>query len=111
MRAHADFIETHHHPRWPIYVIGRIIDFLFTVLYTLLVVRLLLELVGASHSSGFFQFILRVTDPFFAPFRGIVGNTALYGGHAIVWPLVIAIVVCMIVHAILRALLRLLARA
>lgn len=111
MRTQTEFIETEYHPGGPIHVLARIVDFLFGLLYTLLVVRLILELVNAARSSGFFEFIRTVTDPFFAPFRGLVGSTSLDGSHRIVWPIVIAIVAYMIAHAVIRGLLRLLARA
>ena len=111
VRGHADLIETHYHPRWPVHVVSLIIDFLFGVLYTVLLVRLLLELINASHRSGFFQFILWISDPFFAPFRGIVGSSSLYGSHNLVWPIVIAIIAYMILHALIRGLFRLIAHA
>jgi uncharacterized protein YggT (Ycf19 family) len=111
MRAQAELIQTHYPPREPIYVVARIVDFLFGVLYALFLVRLVLELINAAHNSGFFQFIRAVTDPFFAPFRGIVGSTYLDASHPIVWPLVIAIAAYMVVHAIIRGFLRLLMRA
>ncbi len=111
MRAQTELIETeYHHPR-PMVLLTRVIDFLFGVLYTLLLVRLLLELINASRNSGFFEFIRAATDPFFAPFHGIVGSTSLDGSHRIAWPLVIAIAAYMIVHGIIRALLGLFSRA
>jgi uncharacterized protein YggT (Ycf19 family) len=74
-------------------------------------VRLILEFVNAARNSGFFEFIRTVTDPFFAPFRGIVDSTSLGGSHRIVWPIVIAIVAYMIGHVMIRGLLRFFARA
>jgi uncharacterized protein YggT (Ycf19 family) len=111
MRTQTELIETPYHPGGPIYALARIVDFLFGLLYTLLLVRLVLEFVNATRNSGFFEFIRTVTDPFFAPFRGIVGTTSLDGSHRIVWPIVIAIVAYMIGHAVIRGLLRLIARA
>lgn len=111
MGTRTDLIETGYPAGGPIYALGRVIDFLFGILYTLLVVRLVLEFINAARGSGFFVFIRRLTDPFFAPFQGIVGSTAVDGSHRIVWPIVIAIVVYMIVHALIRGFLRLLVRA
>jgi hypothetical protein len=108
MRTHTELIE--YHTPGPFQVLSRIIDFLFGLLYTILLVRFGLELINASHGSGFFRFIVGVTDPFFAPFRGIVGNTAV-DGHQVVWPIVVAILAYMILHALIRGLLRLLVRA
>ena len=82
-------------------VLTRAIDFPLVASDTLLLVRLLLELINASHNSGFFQFIRAATNPFFAPFRGIVASTSLDGSHRIARPLVIAIAAYMIVHGII----------
>lgn len=92
--------------------IAQVLDYLFGLLYSLLAIRLLLELIGARRSAGFVQFIASVTNPFYAPFRGIVANDyALDSSHPIVWPIVIAIVAYMILHAAIRGLLRLVARS
>jgi uncharacterized protein YggT (Ycf19 family) len=111
MRAETELIETQYRPLGPIQVVARIIDFLFGVLYTLLVVRFFLELINAARNSGFFEFIRGLTDPFLAPFRGIVGSTWLDASHRIVWPIVVAIVAYAIAHALIRGLLGLIARA
>jgi uncharacterized protein YggT (Ycf19 family) len=111
MRTQTELIETEYHPLGPVHVLARIVDFLFGVLYALLLVRFVLEFMNAARDSGFFEFIRGLTDPFFAPFRGIVESTSLDGGHRIVWAIVIAIVAYMIAHAIIRSLLRLIARA
>jgi uncharacterized protein YggT (Ycf19 family) len=103
-----ELIETGGHPRGFVAGLARIIDFLFGLLYTLLFVRLVLELINASRTAGFFEFILGLTEPFFAPFRGIVGNTALDRSHQIVWPIVIAMAAYAIAHAMIRGLLGLL---
>ena|ERR1017187_10501068 len=111
MRAQAELIQPEYPRREPVRFVARVVDFLFGVLYTLLLVRFVLEFINASRNSGFFAFIRAVTDPFFVPFRGIVGSTSLDGSHWIAWPLVIAIAAYMIVHAIIRGLLGLIARA
>lgn len=115
MRTGTDLIETDYRVggpvHGPIYALGRVIDFLFGLLYTVLVVRLVLEFIDATRNSGFFSFIRKLSDPFFAPFQGIVGSTAVDGAHRIVWPIVIAIVAYMILHALIRGFLRLLVRA
>ena len=89
--------------------IARVIDYLFGILYTLLLVRLVLELFGARQTAGFFTFIRSVTDPFYAPFRGLFGTTTVEGAH-LVWPLIAAIFGYMLLHAGIRGLLRLVAR-
>jgi uncharacterized protein YggT (Ycf19 family) len=87
------------------------LDFLFGLLYALFAIRLLLELIGARRGAGFVQFIASLTNPFYAPFRGIVPNETLDGSHSLVWPLVIAIAAYMLLHAVLRALLRMVSRS
>lgn len=107
----TDLVETEHHPLGPLHVVTRIVDYLFGLLYTLLLVRLALELLNAASHAGFFGFVRKVTDPFLAPFRGIVGTTALDETHHLVWSVVIALVVCMLVHALIRGCLSLVAHA
>lgn len=89
--------------------IGRVVDYLFGLLYALLAVRLVLELVNARHGSGFYGLIASLTDPFYAPFRGILPTNSVDGAH-LVWPLVVAILGYMLLHGGIRGLLRLIAR-
>jgi uncharacterized protein YggT (Ycf19 family) len=90
--------------------IGRVLDYLFGVLYAILGLRLALAFIDARHTAGFTQFVDRITNPFYEPFRGIVASDR-YAGQLVVWPLVIAIVVYVILHALIRGLLRVIARA
>ena len=89
--------------------VERVIDYLFGVLYALLLVRLALEIFGARTGASFFQIIRGLTDVFYAPFKGIFPTTTVETGH-LVWPLVVAILGYMVLHAGIRGLLRLLAR-
>jgi YggT family protein len=90
--------------------VAQVFDFLFGLLYALLGIRLILDLIEARRTTGFYELIASVTGPFYAPFRGIVRTDSLDGVHPIVWPLVVAIVAYVLLHAAIRALLRLLAR-
>ena len=89
--------------------IGRVVDYLFGVLYALLLVRFALELFGARTGAGFFQMIRGLTDVFYAPFKGLFATTTIDTGH-FVWPLIVAVLGYMLLHAGIRGLLRLLAR-
>ena len=89
--------------------IARVVDYLFGLLYAVLGVRLLLELFNARHGTGFYELIAAITNPFYAPFRGIVATNTVESGH-MVWPLVVAILGYMLLHAGIRGLLRLIAR-
>jgi len=89
--------------------IQRILDYLFGLLYALLLVRLMLEFLNARPSAGFVQLIRGVTDPFYAPFKGIVASNSIEGAH-IVWPLVVAILGYMLLYAAIRGVFRLVLR-
>ena len=109
---HQDLIETDHSsvPRVAVVArIARIADYLFGVLYVVLLVRLALEFFNARKGTGFVELIRAMTDPFYAPFKGIVATNTVDGAH-VVWPLAVAIVGYMLLHAALRGLLRLVAR-
>jgi uncharacterized protein YggT (Ycf19 family) len=86
--------------------IARLLDYLFGLLYALLWLRFGLHLVGARHDAGFYRFVATLTDPFYAPFRGIVPTESL-GGSTVVWSLIVAIAAYAALHAVLRGLLRL----
>jgi uncharacterized protein YggT (Ycf19 family) len=85
---------------------SQFIDYAFFLLYSLLAIRLVLALIAAQSSSGFVQFIRAVTDPFYAPFRGIVPSPTGDGGATLVLPIVIAMVVYLMLHAAINGLLR-----
>jgi uncharacterized protein YggT (Ycf19 family) len=85
--------------------LGRIIDFVFGLIYTALLVRFILELLGARPSTGFFELILKVSDPFYAPFRGLFPATT-FESERIVWSLLAAVFGYALLHGLLRGLLR-----
>jgi uncharacterized protein YggT (Ycf19 family) len=88
---------------------SQFLDYAFYVLYTLLGVRLVLALIAANSSNGFVQFITTITNPFYAPFRGIVESPTTEGGNTLVFPIVIAMVVYAILHVAINGLLRMVA--
>jgi uncharacterized protein YggT (Ycf19 family) len=89
--------------------VSQVIDFIFYVIYALLGLRLLLELLAARRSAGFVQFIASVTDPFYAPFKGIVPSPTAEGGYRLTIPIIIAIIVYLLLHLGIKALLRMIA--
>lgn len=89
--------------------VSQVIDYIFYVIYALLAVRLLLALLAARSGAGFVQFIYTVTDPLYAPFRGIVASPRAEGGYTLALPIVIAIIVYALLHAGINGLLRLIA--
>jgi uncharacterized protein YggT (Ycf19 family) len=89
--------------------IGRVIDYLFGLLYALLLIRFALQFFGARTGAGFFQIIRDLTEVFYAPFKGLFPTTPIETGH-FEWPLLVAVLGYMVLHAGIRGLLRLLAR-
>ena len=89
--------------------VSQVVDYVFYVIYALLAIRLLLALLAARRSAGFVQFIHTVTDPLYAPFRGIVASPTAEGGYTLALPIVLAIVVYALLHAGINGLLRLVA--
>jgi hypothetical protein len=89
--------------------ISQIVDYIFYVIYGLLGMRFLLALLAARSSAGFVQFIVAVTNPFYAPFRGIVASPSTDQGHTLLLPIVIAIIAYVLLHLAINGLLRMLA--
>ena len=89
--------------------VSQVVDYIFYLIYGLLAIRLLLALLAARSGAGFVQFIRAVTDPLYAPFRGIVGSPTAEGGYTLALPIVIAIIVYALVHLGINGLLRLIA--
>jgi hypothetical protein len=89
--------------------ISQVVDYVFYVIYALLGMRFLLALLAARSSAGFVQFIVTVTNPFYAPFRGIVASPRTDEGHTLLLPIVIAIIAYILLHLAINGLLRLFA--
>ena len=89
--------------------VSQVVDYLFFIVYSLLAIRLVLALLAARSGAGFTQFIFGVTDPLYAPFRGIVSSPSVEGGHILAVPIIIALIVYAILHACINGLLRLFA--
>lgn len=89
--------------------ISQVVDYIFFLVYGLLTIRLLLELFAARESAGFFQFIKNLTDPIYAPFRGLVPSPSTAEGFTLALPIIVAIVVYMLLHLAINGLLRILA--
>jgi len=87
--------------------ISQVLDYLFSLLYGLLAIRLVLALIGARSGNGFVQFIDAVTNPFYGLFDGIVSSPTT-GGHTLAVPIIVALVVYALLHGALNGLLRML---
>ena len=89
--------------------ISQVVDYIFYVIYALLGMRFLLALLAARSSAGFVQFIVAVSNPFYAPFRGIVASPQTDQGHTLMLPIVVAIIAYILLHLGISALLRMFA--
>ncbi|MGE5287543.1 MAG: hypothetical protein ACM3ML_10140 [Micromonosporaceae bacterium] len=87
--------------------LSQYIDYLFYVLYGLLVIRLSLGVIGANSHTGFVQLIRNVTEPFYGMFRGIVSSPVAEDGSTFALPVVIALISYMILHLAVKSFLRL----
>ena len=89
--------------------VSQVADYIFYVIYALLGMRFLLALIAARSSAGFVQFIVAVSNPCYAPFRGIVASPRTDEGHTLLLPVVVAIVSYVLLHLLITGLLRMLA--
>ena len=110
-RAIADVVETERDVERGRVVarISQVVDYIFLLLYSVLAIRLLLELFAARESAPFFQFVKSISDPFYSPFRGLVPSPSTPEGFTLALPIVIAIVVYMLLHLAINSFLRILA--
>ncbi|HQU83548.1 MAG TPA: hypothetical protein PKY59_10500 [Pyrinomonadaceae bacterium] len=88
--------------------VSQIVDYVFFLIYSLLAIRLLLELFAARESAGFVKFIKSVTGIFYAPFAGIVPSPSK-DGFTLALPIIVAIVAYMVLHLAINGLLRVMA--
>ena len=89
--------------------VSQVVDYIFWVIYALLGMRFLLALLAARSSAGFVQFIVAISNPFYAPFRGIVASPSTDAGHTLLLPIVVAIISYALLHLGINALLRMFA--
>lgn len=89
--------------------VSQVVDYIFYVVYGLLAIRLVLALFAAKQSAGFVQFINSITNPLYAPFRGIVPSPRTEEGFTLALPIIIAIIVYMLVHLGINGLFRIFA--
>lgn len=86
--------------------ISQIIDYVFFLIYGLLAIRLLLELFAAREGVAFFRFIKSLTNPFYAPFRGLVPSLSAPDGFSLELSIIVAIVVYALLHMAINGILR-----
>ena len=89
--------------------VSQIVDYIFYIIYALLGMRFLLNLMGARQGAGFVRFINAVTDPLYAPFRGIVPTPSTAEGFRLALPILVALIAYLLLHFAINGLLRLVA--
>ena len=89
--------------------VSQFVDYVFYLIYALLGMRFLLNLLGARQGAGFVRFINAVTDPFYAPFRGIVPTPSTAEGFRLALPILVALIAYLLLHFAINGLLRLVA--
>lgn len=89
--------------------VSQFVDYAFYVVYSLLAIRLVLALFAARESNSFVQFIKMISDPFYAPFKGIMPSVSAEGGFTLVLPIVFALIMYAILHLGVTGLLRIFA--
>ena len=111
-RAVDEVIDTEHEVQRSrgLARVSQVVDYIFYVIYALLGMRFLLALMAARSTAGFVQFIVTVSNPFYAPFRGIVASPRTDQGHTLLLPVVVAIISYVLLHLLINGLLRMLAQ-
>ncbi len=89
--------------------VSQVVDYVFFIIYGLLAIRLLLSLFAAREGAGFTEFIRSMTEPLYAPFRGIVPSPSTPEGFTLALPMIIAIAAYALLHLAINGLLRMLA--
>ena len=88
--------------------VSQFIDYAFFLIYALLTIRFVLSLIAAKSSAGFSRFIVSVSEPFYAPFKGIV-DSPKSAGHTVVLSMLVALAAYAVLHLVINRLLRVIA--
>jgi uncharacterized protein YggT (Ycf19 family) len=86
--------------------VAQVVDYIFFVMYGVIIIRFLLTLIAANETAGFVRFVRALTQPLYGPFEGIV-ETPMVAGLTIDFPAIIALLIYMLGHIAVLGLLRL----
>ncbi|MBW3660263.1 MAG: hypothetical protein KY397_01340 [Gemmatimonadetes bacterium] len=106
-RVHEPEAGRPRKPRGIVAVVGQAIDYAFYLIYTIVGVRILLEVLGTGEETEFRQLVDTLSGPFVSPFQGLTFDPWVEPYQDVV-PFLIALLVWMLVHGALKGLLRLL---
>lgn len=87
---------------------SQVFDYIFYIIYSLIVLEILLDLIGARESNAFKNFIDAMTSPLLAPFKTLVPDIAR-GRFELKISYLFALIVYVLLHLGVNGLLRLLA--
>jgi len=88
--------------------ISQVVDYIFYIIYGIICLEILLDLLGAHESSGFKRLVDGLSDPFLAPFRGLLNEPA-HGAYRLKLSYIVGLIVFMFIHFAINGLLRLVA--
>ena len=86
--------------------VSQVVDFVFTLVYSLIGLRILLDLMGARRGNGFRNLIEAVTAPLLGPFESLVQSIGI-GQYQLKLSYLFAFVVYILLHLGINSLLRL----
>jgi len=87
---------------------SQFVDYLFYLVYGLIVLEFMLKIMGARPGNGFVQFVAAITHPILGPFERIVGTPSA-GSIQIQLSYLIALVVYILIHLAINGIFRLVA--
>ena len=87
---------------------SQFVDYLFYLIYGLIVLEFMLKIMGARPGNGFVQFIAAISHPILGPFERIVGTPSA-GSFQLQLSYLIALVVYILVHLAINGIFRLVA--
>lgn len=93
-----------------LYGMAQLVSLALAIVEGLLLVRIVLELLGANPDAGFSSWIYGLTGPLVSPFQGVFSPVTFGQGNALDTVAILAIVVYAIAARVLEAIIRLLAR-
>jgi uncharacterized protein YggT (Ycf19 family) len=88
--------------------ISQVVDYIFYLIYAFIGLMILLDLMGANRSAGFYRFVNGVTSPLLAPFRGLIDDPAAQHVRFRL-SYIVALIAYIILHLAINGLLRMIA--
>lgn len=88
--------------------VSQVVDYIFYLIYAFIGLMILLDLMGANRSAGFYRFVNGVTSPLLAPFRGLIDDPAAQHVRFRL-SYIVALIAYIILHLAINGLLRMIA--